>query len=117
HPEAPAWAVREAMAADGYAESHYDAAGVRRAPAIELVRWHQAPVATDSLGPDDVLLVTGGGKGIAAECALDLARTTGVRLALVGRSHPETDRDLKANLERLSALGVKFRYMSADVSD
>jgi enediyne polyketide synthase len=117
HPEAPQWAAREASAATGYTEAHYDEAGTRRVPVLEPVRWQEAPVLPDSLGPEDVLLVTGGGKGIAAECALDLARTTGVRLALVGRSHPETDSDLKANLERLAALGVTFRYISADVSD
>jgi len=117
HPQGPKWVVHETTAADGYAEAHYDAAGIRRVPVLDLVQWQHAPVSNNALGPDDVLLVTGGGKGIAAECALDLARTTGVRLALVGRSHPETDRDLKANLERLSALGVTFRYLSADASD
>jgi enediyne polyketide synthase len=117
HPEAPHWAASEASAATGYTEAHYDEAGVRHAPVMELVQWQEAPILPASLGPDDVLLVTGGGKGIAAECALDLARTTNVRLALVGRSHPETDLDLKANLERLAALGVTFRYISADVSD
>jgi enediyne polyketide synthase len=117
HPEAPTWAAREAAAATGYTEAHYDEAGVRRVPVLELVRWQEAPVTIDSLGPSDVLLVTGGGKGIAAECALDLARVTGVRLALVGRSQPEADADLKANLDRLAAHGVTSRYFAADVSD
>jgi enediyne polyketide synthase len=116
HPEAPNWAAREASAATGYTEALYDEAGTRRVPVLDLVHWQQAP-ACESLSSTDVLLVTGGGKGIAAECALDLARSTGVRLALVGRSHPETDPDLKANLDRLSALDITFRYISADVSD
>jgi len=64
-----------------------------------------------------VLLVSGGGKGIAAECALALARQTGVRLALLGRSSPEQDPELAANLERLSAAGANYRYLIADVSD
>ena len=67
--------------------------------------------------PADVLLVTGGGKGIAAECALDLARATGARLALLGRSRPEEDAELAANLERFAAAGVQALYLPADVTD
>ena len=69
------------------------------------------------LGPADVVLVTGGGKGIAAECALALARETGVRLALMGRSEPGSDSELAANLERMTASGAAFCYVSADVAD
>jgi enediyne polyketide synthase len=64
-----------------------------------------------------VLLVTGGGKGIAAECALDLARATGARLALIGRSLPAEDAELAANLERFAAAGVEALYLPADVTD
>jgi len=40
----------------------------------------------------DVFLVTGGAKGITAECALALARVTGVKMALVGSSpHPQNN--------------------------
>src|SRR5207248_6639951 len=65
----------------------------------------------------DVLLVTGGGKGIAAECALSLARKTGVRLALLGRSQPASDSVLAENLGRFMAAGVNFRYVSVDVTE
>src|SRR5262249_9067414 len=65
----------------------------------------------------DVALVTGGGKGIVAECALDLARRHGLSLALVGRSDPDADPELAANLRRFAAAGVTFRYASADVCD
>ncbi|HEX6700818.1 MAG TPA: type I polyketide synthase, partial [Gaiellaceae bacterium] len=63
----------------------------------------------------DVLLVTGGGKGIAAECALALARRRGLALALVGRADPATDAELPANLERLA--GIRHAYVRADVCD
>jgi enediyne polyketide synthase len=69
------------------------------------------------LSAADVLLVTGGGKGIAAECALDLARTSGARLAIVGRSRPDADSALAENLARLEAAGVRFGYFVADVAD
>lgn len=59
------------------------------------------------LGPADVLLVTGGGKGIAAKCAL----------AVLGRARPEQDKTLAENLARFAAAGVRCAYVSADVTD
>ena len=67
------------------------------------------------LDPDDVLLVTGGGKGITAECALAIARQTGVRLGLLGRASADDDVTLRANLERLRSEGVSFLYVAAAV--
>ena len=73
--------------------------------------------ATYPIGPGDVLLVTGGGKGIAAEGALALARATGASLALMGRSDPGTDNELCENLDRVAAAGVSCAYVQADVTD
>ncbi|HJQ33743.1 MAG TPA: type I polyketide synthase [Pyrinomonadaceae bacterium] len=116
HPRAARWVTAEVQAADGYVEAHYDEEGVRRVPLLRLLP--PAPETREApLGPEDVLLVTGGGKGIAAECALALARETGARLALLGRSRPEDDEELSANLERIESAGVVFRYFSADVTD
>jgi enediyne polyketide synthase len=119
HPQAVDWAVAEMLAAisggGSFSESHYDDAGQRSVPMLRLLE----PVEPGPLplGPEDVLLVTGGGKGIAAECALDLARASGARLALFGRSSPESDAELAANLERMAAAGVRALYLSADVAD
>jgi NAD(P)-dependent dehydrogenase (short-subunit alcohol dehydrogenase family)/acyl-CoA thioesterase FadM/phosphopantetheinyl transferase len=68
----------------------------------------------------DVVLVTGGGKGITAECALALAQQKGVTLALVGRSPMPLSNDtgeLANCLRRLRTEGVRFRYYQADVAD
>ncbi len=118
HPRSVEWVVAEAEAASAsrFTEVHYDEAGRRWEPVLRLQPWINDG-ARVPLGPGDVLLVTGGGKGIAAECALSLARETGVRLALLGRSHVADDRDLAANLERMAASGVEFRYLAADVTD
>ena len=119
HPRAVDWAVGEMLASisggGSFSESHYDEAGRRSVPMLRLLE----PVAPGPLplGPEDVLLVTGGGKGIAAECALDLAKASGARLALFGRSAPESDAELAANLERMAAAGVRALYLSADVAD
>ena len=116
HPDAATWVAAEAMSAVGYTESHYDCEGQRWEP---VWRPHVMDCEAEEpiLGPDDVLLVTGGGKGITAECALSLARETGVRLALMGRSGPDDDAELAANLERMTAAGITYRYLSADVTD
>ena len=115
-PTAADWIAAEMAAVEGYSEACYDEAGVRRVPVLRLLAQdgESGPLP---LGPDDVLLVTGGGKGIAAECALDLARATGVRLALLGRSLPAADAELAANLERMAAAGVRALYLPADVTD
>jgi NAD(P)-dependent dehydrogenase (short-subunit alcohol dehydrogenase family) len=40
------------------------------------------------LDKNDVIVVTGGARGVTADCALYLARKTGVSIALIGRSAP-----------------------------
>ena len=115
-PEATEWIALEASVAQVHVDVRYDSAGGRTEP-----RWQALPMA-ESLGDwppgvEDVLLVTGGGKGIAAECALALARKTGARLVLLGRSQPSADAELAANLERFAAAGVRCRYFAADVTD
>ena len=132
HPHAVTWLTAEVAAAGGYVEAHYDVAedgDVRRRRPF-LVPLPPAAAKSENtaaeeipLGPEDVLLVTGGGKGIGAECALSLARETGVRLALMGRSRPEGSEELRANLRRMSeqrrasGAGIRIHYVAADVTD
>ena len=116
HPQAVEWIITEALAASGHSEAQYDADGRRWEPRLKLLP--SLPLAADfPLGPEDVLLVSGGGKGIAAECALSLGRSSGARLVLLGRAAPETDPELATNLERISAAGVDCRYFAADVTN
>jgi enediyne polyketide synthase len=116
HPEAAALVAAEAAAASGYTEVHYDRSGRRSEPVLRLLATEEA-ARNPVLGPADVLLVTGGGKGIAAECALDLARESGCRLVILGRSLRSADAALAANLERFAAAGIGFHYETADVTD
>jgi enediyne polyketide synthase len=125
HSQAVRWVLQEIQAQEiegaKYFEAHYDASGTRRTPLLRLLplkRESVEPKIADlPLGSDDVLLVTGGGKGIAAECALALARETGCRLVLLGRSRREQDEELSANLQRLAAVNIPFLYKTADVTD
>jgi enediyne polyketide synthase len=116
HPDAVRWVVDETMAAEGYVEARYNRSGLRTVPVLKVLPLREE-TSKLPLGTDDVLLVTGGGKGIAAECALDLARRTGVRLVLMGRSTPGSDAELQANLRRMAEAGVRLTYCSADVTD
>jgi enediyne polyketide synthase len=115
HPEAARWVLREASSQSKYCEARYDRDGSRWEPRLSPLTFAARPGALP-IGPGDVLLVTGGGKGIGAECALALARKTGAQLALLGRSAPSTDAELAANLERFAAAGIRCRYRAADVT-
>ena len=114
--DAVARVVAEVRATDRFAEVHYDTAGVRRVPTLRALPVEQE--TTDlPLGAADVLLVTGGGKGISAECALAVARRTGAKLAVLGRSDPAADTELAGNLARMADGGVRVHYARADVTD
>lgn len=114
--------VREVMEmGDGFREIFIDSAGHREMETLELVRtalMDQAPAdQAPPLGPADVLLVSGGGKGISAECGFQLARATGCALLLLGRSGVEGSAELAANLSRIRGAGIRVSYQVADVTD
>ena len=67
-------------------------------------------------GPSDVVLVTGGAKGIGAATARFLGAAYGCRLALVGRS-PAQDPEVQATLATLKATGLLSSYVQADLTD
>jgi enediyne polyketide synthase len=110
------WVVQEVAATATFAEAHYDADGVRRVPTLRALPARPARTRPP-LEETDVLLVTGGGKGITAECALAVAEDTGARLAVLGRSDPAEDTELAANLRRMADTGVTVHYARADVTD
>lgn len=113
-PAATGRILADVAATAGYREVEYDVVGGRRVPVLRQV----TPLAGEPpLSSTDVLLVTGGGKGITAECALALAADGGARLAILGRSDPATDPELAANLARMADAGIEVRYARADVTD
>jgi enediyne polyketide synthase len=116
-PHAVRYIVAEAAAVTGFSEAEYDAEG-RRYESVLRPLWPDQRALGPPLGPEDVLLATGGGRGITAECVLALARATGVRVIVVGTSRPGNgDTELAANLERMQAAGITVHYVSVDVSD
>ncbi|MFT4974556.1 MAG: enediyne polyketide synthase [Myxococcota bacterium] len=107
--------VEEARSVRGFVEARYDIDGTRHTPRLRL--WQAEGDSEAPLGSGDVVLISGGGKGITAECALELARWTGASLAILGRSSPDTDLVLAENLDRLASVGAPVEYFQADVSD
>lgn len=69
------------------------------------------------LSESDVILITGGAKGITAECALALGRKYRSKLLLLGRSDPKQDKNLENNLKRFDAAGITYQYYRIDISD
>lgn len=114
-PQACDWIVAEALASTGYLEAHYDHSGRRTSPILQLL--HLGNDSELPLGPDDVILATGGGKGITAESVYALAKASGAKLALLGRSQPSNDQELAQNLERMQAAGITVGYWAVDVGD
>jgi len=118
YPQAVEWIVAEALAANEFTEVHFTGEGRRLEPRLKLAELSPPQIKAEfPVAPEDVLLVTGGGKGIAAECALAFARETGVKLALIGRSDPKSDKELAENFSRMAAAGVRYGYVRADVTD
>ncbi|WP_414575509.1 SDR family NAD(P)-dependent oxidoreductase [Anabaena sp. CCY 9402-a] len=118
--------IKELSTAHVYMSVGYDEHLTRYVPRPQV----QEPVEYASReiiwSSDDVILVTGGGKGITAECALALARNTGVRMALIGRSpHPHGNierrgsgsTEIARTLERFNAEGLTCQYYECDISD
>lgn len=108
-------AYLEAATAQGFAEIWHGDDGVRRAPRLQFVPLDESQ--RPFLNREDVLLASGGGKGIGAECALALARAGSARLLILGRAAPETDGELARNLDRAARAGIRFEYVRADIAD
>jgi enediyne polyketide synthase len=99
----------------------------------ELIRYVEKPKVMEPAdyldrnikwSSEDVILVTGGARGITASIALGLARETGAKMALVGSSshpdkHPDisSSREISETLLKFSNHGLMARYFRCDVRD
>ncbi len=124
-PERAAEAVIEEINTPApYAAAGYDFELTRRVlkpRLLQPVRYRPRPV---KLGEEDVIVVSGGGRGITAACALGLARATRARCALLGRSpHPKdapnraSSQEILETLDRFQSHGLNAAYYACDVED
>lgn len=63
----------------------------------------------------DLLLVSGGAKGIVAESVITLVKRWNVSVGLLGRADADQDDEVRGTLDRLADLGASFTYVQADV--
>jgi len=144
HLERPSWKVRvldfapqtggafvaeaiaaELLTAELWSTAGYDANLVRRVPRQRPLDVRASAFRQISWTSEDVLLATGGARGITAECALALARQTGARAVLVGRSpHPSSSspsdpvgQEIAGTLKRFEDEGLVAIYETCDVTD
>ena len=108
--------LNEISSVQDFCEVFYDENGKRFEPSVRPVSF-SANENELPLSAEDVLLVTGGAKGITAECVLALAKKTKVGLVLLGTSGAETDTEVSGNLARFRAADIRFKYFQADVAD
>jgi acyl transferase domain-containing protein/NAD(P)-dependent dehydrogenase (short-subunit alcohol dehydrogenase family) len=116
--------LQELSTTDRFAAVGYGRKLTRRIPKMVLQEPATYSPRPLSWSADDVILVTGGSKGITAECALELAGTTQATMALVGSSpyeaeSPSTGQDdeISRTLKRFHDAGLKARYYQCDVVD
>lgn len=94
-------------------EVAYDEEGHRTKSSLVAVTSDATDVP---LSHGDVLLATGGAKGITAEACLEIGRRFHTAVALVGRAD-SSDVAVTATLQRLKDADVKCHYVQADVMD
>ena len=98
----------------------FDAQSTRRVPFAKLSHPENYGSRSNAWSDSDVILITGGAKGIMAECALGVARETGATVVLVGRGKPALGAgadaaEIERTLERFRAEGLRHSYFSCDI--
>ena len=102
----------------------FDSKKLRRSATIRIHDPKTYKSRNISWNNEDVVIFTGGAKGITAECALEFASYFGVKVALVGSSsldssseQNKSNSELSKNIERFSEKKINFKYYSCDVTD
>jgi enediyne polyketide synthase len=112
-PDDPRVAKILATDASAYHEVRLSAGAGLEEPVFALKT--PALSASAAVTANDVVVIVGGGKGIAAECAFEIARC-GAAIVLVGRS-AASDPAVAETLARAEGRGIRCRYVGADVLD
>jgi len=83
-----------------------------------LEHWEPLPAAKIPLHPGEVVVISGGAKGITAECAFALLQTTRARALLLGTSPADAPgAEAESTLLRIAAEGLEAVYLQCDVTD
>jgi len=123
HPHTADIIIQEITAGDElFQAAGYDAELQRRIPRLQL----QEPIAYKKRNivwnNDDAVIVTGGAKGITAECAFELARKTKAKFALVGstplgNASDGYNKEIHDTLTKFRDAGLSCHYYACDLAD
>ncbi|MDH3727106.1 MAG: SDR family NAD(P)-dependent oxidoreductase [Myxococcales bacterium] len=116
------------IASEVETDIRYDAARyfgkTRRIARPQILPRNALSPRSKQLGPGDVVLVTGGARGITAECALGLARETGAHMVLAGSSPSPADApdspnsaEIAKTLARFADEGLSAEYCQANLTE
>ena len=107
----------EFISNDKYVTVGFDKILQRRKMVYELTT-NKKETRKVNLTENDVIVVTGGAKGITAECALTLARKYHCKMALVGSSNFKGEAgDIKDTLDKYFALNITAKYYACNITD
>ena len=109
--------IRELESPVPFLQASFSQTGIRHRSRVTRVAPSEYPSRGISWSKEDVVMFTGGGKGITAECALAFAKVTGVRCALVGRSSPQEDSAVAETLRRFRDANLTAKWFHCDVSN
>ena len=118
----------EMIAREVETDTRYDAARyfgkTRRISRPQVLARNSLTPRARQLDASDVVLVTGGARGITAECSLALARETGAHMVLAGSSPSPTDApespnsaEIAKTLERFASEGLSAEYYQCNLTD
>ncbi len=115
--------IEEVATPEAFSRAGFDHSKIRRVALQRLLEPAAYQPRKIDWSEEDVILVTGGAKGITRSCVRALASETGVRLALVGRSplpddleNPDKGSPAEA-LKMFEEYGISARYYVCDVAD
>lgn len=108
----------ELHAGERFSIAAFDGRFMRSVPVLEPIDERTFTERKIRWTSEDVVLVTGGARGITSECALAFARKTGVKLALAGSTvRIEKDEEIQRALRRYGENGIVHRYYACDITD
>ncbi|GAB4194915.1 MAG: hypothetical protein Tsb002_26900 [Wenzhouxiangellaceae bacterium] len=119
--KAAAAVISELSVSKPFSAAGYAADGIRYVQKAKVQHPELNTPRQQQWGADDVVLITGGAKGITAECALALAQKTGSKFALVGSSPlpetPDPENEVIKTLRRFEQAGIEHRYYSCNLTE
>jgi len=101
---------------DNYQVVNYDKNFSRSVQSSKLLDNNNLTNRNIKWSSDDVILVTGGAKGITAECGLAFAKKTKSKMALVGSS-PLTNLEVIKTLEKYEKIGRPAQYFQCNITE